>query len=133
MAGALGERYRLQIEVSGVLTDISCQGDLTFNTGKSLEVSRTKQCKHPFFRESGYSATVTVELENPISATQSEVITAANDEATVGAAVVSSDTGMPKWTGVAYWAYDPLTAPTEGIATIEVTATFVNDPTYSTS
>lgn len=133
MAGALGENYKAQIAVSGVLTEIDCQGDLTFDPGFTLEQSRTKNCTHPFFRESGATAQFTVELENPPSAAQTEIIDATYNKSQTEVAIVSSDTGMPKWQGNAYISFSPLTAPTEGIATIQVQFSFINDPTRSTS
>lgn len=132
MAGALGENYKVQIGDGAspeTYSDIACQGDLTFNTGKSLEISRTKNCKHPFFRESGYIAQFTIELETPMQSTHTSILTAADAETTKSIKINSSDTGLPVWTGTAYLAYDPLSAPTEGPVTMQVTAAFVNDPT----
>ena len=132
MAGASGKNYKLQIADGTIspsdYTDVACQGDLTFNTGKTLEISRTKNCKHPFFREAGFNAAVTIELEAPVSATHTIILDAADNETEIDARVVSSDTGVPRWTGRAFVSYDPITMPTEGIATASVLIAWVNDP-----
>lgn len=133
MAGLQGKNYTVQVadlSVSPVAyNDINCQGDLTFNTGKTLEVSRTKNCKHPFFRESGFQATVPVELETPADSTHTLILDAADNETLIGVKITSTQTGAPVWTGNAYVAYDPLNAPTEGPVTINVAIAWVDDPT----
>ena len=125
MAGALGENYVVQIGDGTVspsdYTEVACQGDLTFNTGKTLEISRTKNCKHPFFREAGYTAQFTIELETPMDSTHSQILTSADNETLVDARITTTDSGLPVWTGQAYAAYDPMTAPTEGPVTLQVT------------
>lgn len=131
MAGLLGKNYTAQIDIAATLTDVACQGDLTFQTGKTLEISRTKNCKHPFFREAGYTAQFTVELETPAHTTHTAILDAADNETLTPVAIVSTETGAPEWTGSAYIAYDPLSAPTEGPVTITVTYAFANDPTRS--
>lgn len=132
MAGAQGSNYLVKIGDNTVSpsswTTVACQGDATLNTGKSLEISRTKNCKHPFFREAGYTVQFTVELETPADSTHTLILNAADNETQLDVQVISTDTGTPVWTGVAYAAYDPVTMPTEGIATIQVTLAFVNDP-----
>lgn len=137
MAGALGKNYTAQIFDTtlspSALADVACQGDLTFNTGKTLEISRTKNCKHPFFREAGYTATFNIELETPMDSTHTAILDNADNETEVSCAVVSSETGVPEWTGNAFVAYDPLTAPTEGPVTLQVTFAWTNDPTRSAS
>lgn len=137
MAGAQGANYLVKIGDNTVspssFTTVPCQGDATLNTGKTLEISRTKNCKHPFFREAGYSVSFTMELETPADATQTIILDAADNETQVDVQVVSTDTGTPKWQGVAYAAYDPVTMPTEGIATLSVNLAFVNDPTRTTA
>lgn len=133
MTGLMGKNYRVEIaDLSAspvAYAEVACQGDLSFNTGKTLEISRTKNCKHPFFRESGYQATFTAELETPAHATHTLILSAADNETEVGVRVTSDETGAPIWTGNAFVAYDPLTAPTEGPVTINVAVAWVNDPT----
>lgn len=132
MAGALGDNYIVQVGDGAspeVYTDVACQGDLTFNTGRSLETSRTKNCAHPFFRKAGYTAQFTVELETPMDATHTTILTNSDAETVVSVKINTSDTGLPVWTGDAYVAYDPLTAPTEGPVTLQVSVAWVNDPT----
>lgn len=133
MAGLMGKDYKLQVadlSVSPVAyNDVACQGDLEFNTGKALEISRTKNCAHPFFTEAGYTATVPVELETPADSTHTLILDAADNETEIGLKVVSTKTGAPTWTGNGYVAYSPLTAPTEGPVTISVAAAWVDDPT----
>lgn len=135
MAGLQGKNYIVQIADLTVsplaYSDIACQGDLSFNTGKTLEISRTKNCKHPFFRESGFQATFTAELETPAHATHTLLLNSADNEVELSVRVNSSETGAPIWTGNAFVAYDPLTAPTEGPVTINVAIAWVNDPTRS--
>lgn len=131
MAGALGENYLVQIEIDGDYEDVACQGDVTINTGKTLEISRTKNCKHPFFRDEGFTAQFTIELETPANATHSEIMDAADDQEIVAVKINSSDTGAPVWTGDAYVTYDPVTAPTEGPVTMQITVAFVDDPVRS--
>ena len=133
MAGAQGKNYVVQIGDNTIspsnYDEVACQGDLTFNTGKTLEVSRTKNCKNPFFREAGFTAAFTVELETPMAATHTLILTKADAEALVDVRITSSESGLPVWTGPAYVSYDPLSAPTEGIATLEILVAWVNDPT----
>lgn len=133
MAGLQGKNYRLEIaDLTAsplTYTEVACQGDLTFNTGKSLEISRTKNCKNPFFREAGFTATFSAELETPADATHTLLLASADGEIQVGARLTSTETGAPIWTGNAFVAYDPLEAPTEGIVTISVTVAWVDDPT----
>lgn len=131
MAGALSKNYTVKLGNSDsplTYTDVACQGDLTFNTGKTLEISRTKNCKNPFFREAGYTASFTVELETPMDATHTLILTNADAETLEDVQVTSTETGLPVWTGQAYLAYDPLNAPTEGIVTLSVLVAWVNDP-----
>lgn len=133
MSGARGDNYLVKIGDNTTspssFTTVPCQGDATLNTGKTLEISRTKNCKHPFFREAGYSVQFTMELETPANATQTLILDAADNETQLDVQVISSDSGTPFWQGVAYAAYDPVTMPTEGIATCQVSLAFVNDPT----
>lgn len=128
MAGALGENYKAYISVESVLTEIACQGDLTINSGKSLEISRTKNCKHPFFRDAGFTAQFTIEMETPMHATHAALLAAADAQTAATVAVYSSDAGVPRWDGDAYVAWDPLTAPTEGPVTFTITLAFADDP-----
>ena len=131
MAGSLSKNYLLQLGDStaspAVYVTVPCQGDLTFNTGKTLEISRTKNCKNPFFREAGYTATTTVEMETPTSATMTLILDSADNEVLVDAKVTTTDSGLPIWTGEAYVAYDPLEAPTEGISTVNIIVAWVDD------
>lgn len=132
MPGALGENYIVQIGDGAsppTYSDIACQGDLTLNTGKTLEISRTKNCKHPFFRDAGYTAQFTIELETPMHATHTSILTSADAQTTQDFKINTSDTGAPTWEGTAYVTYDPVTAPTEGPVTMQITIAFVNDPT----
>jgi len=137
MAGALGDRYLIKINSTQVspqtYTTVECQGDSTLNTGKALTISRTKNCKHPYFTEQGYTLTVQVEIENPIGTQQAAILDAADNETLLYVQVISTDSSMPKWEGTAYAAYDPFTMPTEGIVTIDVAFAFVNDPSRGLS
>ncbi len=135
MAGAQGKNYTAQIATGSppVLTTIDCQGDLNFDPGKALEISRTKGCKNPFFTEAGYTANFEIELATPMKASHTAILDNADNETLVSCAVVSSETGVPEWTGNAYVIYSPLTAPVEGIARLGVTIAWVDDPTRSPS
>lgn len=137
MAGAQGKNYLIKINDTSTspqtYTEIECQGEATLNTGKALEISRTKNCAHPYFTEAGYTITAQVEIEAPIGTQQAKILDAADNETQLEVQFVSSDTGVPKWEGQAYVAYDPFTTPTEGIATIDVAFAFVNDPTRGVS
>lgn len=129
MAGAQGVNYKAQIDISGALTDIACQGDLSFNTGKALEVSRTKQCSHPYFTNSGYKAQFTIELETPMDATHTAILDAADNETVINIAIVTTDSGLPTWTGNGYVQYSDYAAPREGPVTVTVEFAWVDDPT----
>ncbi|MEO0623139.1 MAG: hypothetical protein AAF183_13010 [Pseudomonadota bacterium] len=127
----LGENLLAQIEISSALTTIACQGDLTLQTGRTLEISRTKNCNHPFYRNAGYTASFTIELEVPMHATHTALRNADQAQAPVNIALVSAITGAPTWTGPGYVVLQQLTFPTEGPATWEVGFAWVDDPTYA--
>lgn len=137
MAGAQGKNYLIKISDTATspqtYAEIECQGEATLNTGKALEISRTKNCAHPYFTEAGYTIATQVEIEAPIGTNQAKILDAADNESLLYVQFISTETGVPKWEGTAYAAYDPFTTPTEGIATIDVAFAFVNDPTRGVS
>ena len=137
MAGALGKNYLVKIGDSSVspsaFTSIACQGDLTVTPGKTLQISRTKSCAHPYFTDAGFTATLSAEFEAPMDQTQTDIVSGTRDETLFDVEIVSTDTGMTKWTGEAYIVADNITMPTEGIVTASITIAFVGTPTHGTS
>lgn len=137
MAGAQGKNYLIKISDTAsspqTYSTLECQGEAALNTGKALEISRTKNCAHPYFTEAGYTLNTQVEIEAPIGTQQGKILEAADNETTLYVQFISSESGVPKWEGEAYVAYDPFTTPIEGIVTIDVAFAFVNDPTRGVS
>lgn len=129
MTGALGKNLVFQIDISGTLTTIPCQGDGTLSFGKSINQSVTKNCTHPFITRAGAIGRFTMEVEIPANASQTAVLTASDNETVTGAAVLDTQTGGLSFTGDAYWIVEELGAPVEGIQTFNVIVGFVNDPT----
>ena len=135
MTGLMGDNYMVQVadlsESPLVYADVACQGDLEFNTGKALQISRTKNCKHAYFTEAGYTAAFPMELERPLPATQELILDASDNETLLGVRITSTETGAPQWTGQAYVVLERLSAPTEGPVPAQVGVAWVDDPTRS--
>lgn len=128
MSGLLGKDHLIQIDISGTPTTITCQGDLTYSPGKSVETSVTKNCRHPYVVNGGATASFTMELEVPAAAVQTAVLTAADNETIVECTITSTVVGAPTFSGDARWAYE-MSSPVDGIATATVTVAFEGTPT----
>lgn len=132
MAGLDGKEVKLYVDVSSTMTEVSCQGDAVYNSGKTLQIARAKNCKHPYTDEAGATITFTALVERPQAADHAVLLDAADNDTEIDVEFRGTQDGDPDYSGSARVVYEQLAAPQSGAAEYSFTVAFVNDPTRTT-
>ncbi len=112
----------------GTMTEVPYQGDATYNSGKSSEISVTKNGKHAYQTEEGASITFSFEKERPALAIHTRVRTLSETGASVAVEYKDQNSGGESYSGNAVISLGEQQANVEGVINVNVTVAFIDDP-----
>lgn len=110
------------------LIDVPHQGDATFNTGVTAEISVQKNSKLPYSNEAGASITFSIRKERPALAPHTRLAALAASGEQVACEYRDKNTGGEKHAGQVVVTLGEETTGVEGLLEQQVTLSFVGDP-----
>lgn len=127
--GIKGSDYLVSIDDgSGAMVEVPYQGDATYNPGKNLERSKTKNGVHTYTSEEGATLTFSFEKERPALAAHTRLRTLSDTESLVNVEFGDKNSGGEKRSGEAQILLGEEETGTEGIIKVSVTVAFTADP-----
>jgi len=126
--GVQGKEKLVKIDISGTMTEVDHQGDATFNTGKTGNISAQKNSKLPFQTEAGATVTFTIKKERPMLAAHTALIAAGSTGAIIAAEYADYTTGGESHSGDVQVTMGEESTGVEGLLEQGVTLSFVDDP-----
>lgn len=112
----------------GEMLEVPYQGDATFASGKSSNISVTKNGKHPYQTEEGASISFTFEKERPALAVHTRLRTLSETGAQVQVEYKDKNAGGESYTGNALITLGEESSNVEGVVVTNCTLAFVDDP-----
>lgn len=116
----------------GGFDEVEYQGDCTFSTGKTAEISRTKNGSHPYSNDGGASVVFSIEKERPALAVHTRIRDFGISEDHIAFRYSDERTGGERVSGVCKITVGDETTNVEGVLVQQVTLSVVDDPTYET-
>ncbi|WP_208348696.1 hypothetical protein [Pseudaestuariivita rosea] len=112
------------------MVEVPYQGDATYASGRTAEISVTKNGKHPYQTEAGETVTFSFEKERPVLAVHNRLRQVAESGEIIAAEYKDPKEGGEGRSGQAMVTLGNETTNVEGVVTTEVTLSFVDNTTH---
>jgi len=130
MAPVQGKEVLVKIDDgSGTLLEVEFQNDATYNSGKTQNITRSKNGSSPWQAEAGATITFSFTKQRPLTAAQNRLYALSESGAASPCEYDDSATGGHKRAGNVHVTISDEPANTEGVVEVNVTLAFAGDPT----